>query len=98
MNLKQRHISEQTQLPVLTLLSETVSNRQILFAAICDRHGHELILTQSVGRVSLEQSPEQRLGLCTEELRHSQTCPAGRDRKHPAFIISPEIKSFFFLE
>lgn len=30
-----------------------------------------LILTQPVGRVPLEQGPEQRLGLRTQELRHS---------------------------
>lgn len=43
---------------------------------ICQSHVPELILTQSVGRVPFEQSPEQRLGLCTQELRHSKTSPA----------------------
>lgn len=63
--------------PGLGLLYEIVSN--CVYTAICESCVHELILTQSVGRVPLEQSPEQRLGLRTQELRHSQTRPAGRD-------------------
>lgn len=60
-----------------SLIYEIGSN--CAYAAICENCGQEFIPTQSVGRVSLEQSPEQRLGLCTQELRHSQTCPAGGD-------------------
>lgn len=48
-------------------------------SAICDDPAQELKLTQSVGGVPLKQSPEQRLCLSTQELRHSQTSPAGRD-------------------
>lgn len=51
-----------------------------------------IIQTQSVGRVPLEQSPEQRLGLCAQELRHSQTCPAGKDERHAVKIISTDNK------
>lgn len=35
------------------------------------------MLTQSVDRVPLEQSAEQRLGLGAQELRHSQASPVG---------------------
>lgn len=54
------------------------------------------IQTESVGRVPLEQSPEQRLGLCAQELRHSQTCPAETTRtEHTSSYCS---RHFFTLQ
>lgn len=84
---------------LLCAISTRSCNIQLQLAAawgvcvsICEHHVQEMILTQSVGGVPLEQSPEQRLGLDAQELRHSQARPAGRDRRHGAQIISPDIK------
>lgn len=65
----------------------------LTFRLIADK---KTVHTEPVGRVPLEQSPEQWLGLCAQELRHSQTRPAETTRmEHSSSYCS---RHFFTLQ